>query len=102
MEKLCLGFGIILEKGVERSNRARRPPLVYQPKEWMWALRNKTGESDQMIETWLTGPVEVKKRVGDANYEAEWHSWVLHAFHADMIKKVCPMGKNGVVPFRGL
>ena len=49
-------------------------------------MRPKTGESSQKAETWWTGPVEVKKRVGDASYEVELHPGELHAVHADRLK----------------
>ena len=89
------------EREVERSNRVRRPPPVYRPRDWVWVLRPKTGESDQKVETWWTGPVEVKKRVGDASYEVELHPGVLHAVHADKLKPFVCGEPVELFPLRG-
>ncbi len=60
-------------------------------------IEAKDGESSQKAETWRTGPVEVKKRVGDSSYEAELHPGELHAVHAVHADRLKPFVRGDPV-----
>ena len=73
-------------KEAARINAARKEPLVYQPGDWVWVLRPKSGMAAAKVDTWWVGPVPLVRRTGAASYEVEIQPGVMHSVHTDRLK----------------
>jgi hypothetical protein len=69
-----------------RVNLRRSERQKYHVVDCVWVLRPMLGTSDQKVESWWVGPVPVVSRTGDASYEVELISGILHMVYADRLK----------------